>query len=351
VKQKVIETHGDAWTQPGNFVGNGPFVLDRWDGGSKIVLGRNDAWYGPAPTLTSIEVSIIADEAVAYNAYINNELDVVQASTASLASGANQDELVVTPELGTHAVFMNGATPPFDNSLVRQAIGSAIDREAYVNAVLQGTGQATTSWVPRGMPGYNDALGRNMSYDPARARELLAKAGYAGGQGLGEIEFIMIASDQDRLVGQFLEDQLETNLGIEVKFEYYDEGQYYDEFFAGNFGATIQSWFADWPSPENFLYGLFHSNGGANLVGYSNPNYDRLLDDAAMAGDWQTRLDLYDQAQKLLLEDAVIAPLYNAINKTYVKPSVLDLIITGIDGALRGDSFFWKTKIIVPTSD
>ena len=343
VKQSVVEQYGDAWTEAGKHLGNGPFVLSNWQAGSKITMGRNDKWYGPVPTLTSIEVSFITDDAVAYNAYVNGELDAVRASTASLASGANKDQLRVTPLLSTYALFMNNASEVFDDAVVRQAFGAAIDRDAYVNGVLQGAGAPTTSWVPPGMPGYNDTLGSNLSYDPEGARKLLDGSGWTE----EEINFVMIASDRNNLVGQFLEQQLETNLGVEVTFEFFDQGEYFGALFSGAYDATIQNWFADWPSPDNFL-SLFHTKGDANFSAYSNPNYDKLLDDAGLAGDMETRLELYAQAQSLLLEDAGLAPLYNDINNTYVKPTVLDLIITGIDGALKGDSFFWKTKIIVP---
>jgi oligopeptide transport system substrate-binding protein len=346
VKQGVIEQYGDAWTEPGYFVGNGPFVLSSWDRGSKIVLGRNDGWYGPAPTLSRLEVSFIADDAVAYNAYVSGQLDAVRATPASLAGKAHVEELDVTPQLGTYAVFMNNAKAPFDNALVRQAFGSAIDREAYVGAVLQGAGAPATSWVPPGMPGYADNLGLGLAFEPARAQDLLAQAGYPGGEGLPEVKFILPAADHTKLAGQFIEQQLETNLGVQVSFEYLEQGQYFEAFMTGNFDATVQSWFADWPSPENFLYGLFHSQGGANVIGYGNPNYDKLLDDAVLAGNPQARLDFFFQAQKLLLDEAAIAPLYNEVSNTYVKPTVLDLVITGMDGALKGDGFFWKTKII-----
>ena len=350
VKQSVVEQYGDAWTDAGKFVGNGSFVLTSWEPGSKITLGRNDKWYGPKPTLTSLEVSFIGDDAVAYNAYVNGEIDATVATTASLASGANKDQLIVTPALSTYALFMNNASEVFDDQLVREAFGSAIDRDAYVSVVLQGAGSSTTSWVPPGMPGYNDALGSNLSYDPAHAKELLSDAGYAGGEGLPEVNFVMVASDTNNLVGQFIEQQLETNLGVDVTFEFFDQGQYFDELFSGNYDATIQSWFADWPAPDNFL-GLFHSEGGANFSAYANPNFDQFLNDAVLAVNPDTRLAFYGQAQALLLEDAGVAPLYNEINNTYVKPTVLDLFITGVDGALKGDLFFWKTKIIVPDSN
>ncbi len=350
VKQSVVDQYGDAWTDPGNFIGNGPFVLNAWDRGSKIVLGRNDNWYGEKPTLTSLEVSFIADDAVAYNAYVNGELDAVRATTASLASGANKDDLVTTPQLSTYALFMNNATAPFDNPLVRQAFGSAIDRDAYVSGVLQGAGIPTTSWVPPGMPGHIDRPTGNLAYDPANAKELLSQAGYANGDGLPEINLVMIASDYNNLVGQFVENQLETNLGVNVTVNFYDQGEYFDQLFSGDYNATVQSWIADWPAPDDFL-GLFYSQGDANFSAYNNPDYDSLMDQAALTANPDARLELYFQAQQLLLEDAGLSPLYNEIDNTYVKPTIADLIITGIDGALKGDTFFWKTKILAPDSN
>jgi oligopeptide transport system substrate-binding protein len=345
VKQSAIEQYGDAWTDPGNFIGNGPFTLTSWDRGSKITLGRNDNWYGPKPTLTSIEVSFIADDAVAYNAYVNGELDVVRASTASLASGANKDQLVESPELSTYGLFMNNAAAPFDNQKVREAFGSAIDRDAYVSGVLQGAGVPTTVWVPPAMPGHIDQPDDTLSFNPEHAKELLSEAGYPDAKGFPDVNLVMISSDYNTLVSQFIKSQLETNLGVTVTVTSYDQGEYFDQLFEGNFNATIQSWIADWPSPDDFL-NLFYTGSDGNFSAYSNPDFDKLLDDAALKSNASDRLDLYNQAQTLLLQDAGLSPLYNEVTNIYVKPSVADLIVTGIDGALKGDTFLWKTKIL-----
>ena len=345
VKQSVVEQYGDAWTDAGNYLGNGPFTLASWDRGSKITLSRNDNWYGTQPTLTSIEVSFISDDAVAYNAYVNGELDTVRATTASLASGDNKSQLVTSPELSTYALFMNNASAPFDNAKVREAFGSAIDRDAYVNGVLQGAGVPTTTWVPAGMPGHIDQPGDTLSFNVDHAKQLLSDAGYPDGKGLPEINLAMISSDYNNLVGQFIKDQLETNLGAKVNVNFYDQGEYFDQLFSGNYNATIQSWIADWPSPDDFL-NLFYSSSDSNFSAYNNPDYDKLLDDAAMKASPDARLDLYNQAQELLLKDAGLSPLYNEVTNLYVKPSVSELITTGIDGALKGDLFFWRTKIL-----
>ena len=350
VKQSVVEQFGEAWTDPGNYVGNGPFVLDSWERGSKIIFARNENWYADEATLSRIEVSFITEDSTAYSAYLNNELDAVRASAASLAGDANEDELVVTPAIATYGLFMNNGAEPFDNELVRQAFGSAIDRAAYVSGVLQGAGVATTSWVPPGMPGYSEALGEGLAYDVEGAKDLLTEAGFEDGEGLPEVDLVMIGSDYNTLVGQFIENQLETNLGVGVTVAFFDQGEYFDALFEGEYDATIQSWVADWPAPDNFL-SIFHSENGNNFSAYSNPNYDELLDEAALEADPETRLELYHDAQEILLEDAGISPMYNEVDHTFVKPTVLDLIITGLDGALKGDLFLWKTKVLASSGD
>src|SRR5690606_29111504 len=141
--------------------------------------------------------------------YMAGGLDATLATAASLASAANRDQLVVTPLLSTYALFMNNTSDIFDDAQVRAAFGSAIDRDAYVDVVLQGAGAPATSWVPPGMPGYNESLGSNLSYDVERAQGLLAEAGFEGGQGLDEVNFLMISSDYNMLVAEFVEEQLE----------------------------------------------------------------------------------------------------------------------------------------------
>lgn len=350
VRQDVIEKFGTTWTEPGNIVSDGPFVLSQWDHDSKIVYTPNTYWSGAKPKLTRIEVNFIADDAAAYAAYLADELDTVTVPPAAIREvtapgSALHDQLTITPDLRTYALFMNNTQAPFDNKLVRQAFGTAIDRKAYVDGVLQGAGVPATSWIPPGMPGYNTDLGKQYSFDATKAQQLLAQAGFPGGKGLPPISFIMVASDSNKIVGQFIQDQLKKNLGVDVDFQYLDSKAYGGAFGGGDYQVTIQSWSADWPYPDNWLPDQFGTGAGNNLVGFSNPQFDDLMSKAAAELDNNKRLSLYDQGQKLILDEAAIMPLYNRVSYTLVKPKVKDLFITGIDGAIKGDYNLWRTYI------
>jgi oligopeptide transport system substrate-binding protein len=247
---------------------------------------------------------------------------------------------VTTPDLTTVALFMNNTSAPFDNSLVRQAFGTAIDRKAYVEGALQGAGKTATAWLAPGMPGYDAKLGDQYKFDASKAKELLAKAGYPNGEGLPPISFIMVNSDANRVAGQFLQDQFKMNLGVDVTFEYLEGKDFGPRFVRGNYQASIQRWHADWPYPDNWLPAQFTTGSPNNVSRYSNSKFDQLMGEAAKLTDDAKRLDKYSEAEKLMLDDAALVPLYNMVSYTLVKPNVKGLYLTGLDGALKGDWSF-----------
>jgi oligopeptide transport system substrate-binding protein len=349
VRADIIERHGAQWTEPGNHVGNGPFALRQWLHDQSMVLEPNPNWHGEAPKLTRLQINFIADDAAAYAAYLNGEIDSVTVPAAAVREATNpgsplNSQLVIVPELSTFAFFMNNSLPPFDNKLVRQAFGLAIDREAYANGVLQGAAKPTTSWIPPGMPGYDEQVGKQYSFDPAKAKSLLAQAGFAEGRGFPDVTFMMPASDTNRIVGQFVQDQLKQNLGVNVSFDFVQGSAYGANLTSGNFQATIQRWVADWPYPDNWLE-QFTSGSQNNIFSFRNQELDQLVAKAAAETSDRDRLKLYEQAHKLLVEEAPVMPLYNRVSYTLVKPNVKGLFITGIDGAIKGDFSFWQTYI------
>jgi oligopeptide transport system substrate-binding protein len=315
-----------------------------------MVLEPNPFWFGEAPSLSRIEFFVIEDDVAAYQAYKADELDVVTVPPAALeevsgAGSAFADQLTIEADLATFGLFMNYKTAPFDNDLVRKAFGTAIDRDAFVNGVLAGGGVPTTSWVPPGQPGYNAEIGSQYKFDAAKAKQLLADAGYADGAGLPEIKFTMVNSDTNRLVGQFVQDQFKQNLGVDVSFEYLELQEYFRVFATGQHQIVIQRWGADWPYPDNWLPDLFTTGTPNNFNSYSNSSFDALMQQAAAETDNEARLALYDQAHKLLVDDAGILPLYNPVTYVLVKPDVMNYVITGLDGYVKGDLGFDKVFI------
>ena len=347
VEQKVVEQYGAKWTEAGNHVGNGPFVLREWAHDQRIVFEPNPYWTGEKPNLSRIVISFIADDAAAYAAFQAGDLDVVTVPPAASRQVAAQNsaEFVKIADLSTYAMFMNNKVAPFDNQKVREAFALAVDRNAYVDGVLQGAGAATTSWIPPGMPGYDANLGKQWTFDATKAKQALAEAGYPDGKNFPAVTFLAVSSDTNRLVGQFIEDQLKKNLGVTVTTEYVDSKTFGGRFTGNQHQVTIQRWSADWPYPNNWLPDQFGTNALNNHSGYSSSKFDDLVKKAAAEVDEKKRLDLYAQAQKLIIDEAVISPLYNRQTYLLVKPWVKDLIATPLDGAIKGDSNLTKTYI------
>ena len=159
LRQDVIDAHPDDWTQPANFVGDGPFVLADYSEGEQVTLEANASYWGDdEPTLQTLVYRIIPDDSAALVAYQNNEIDMTSIPAAYAADLEGDDEQVRFPQLETYAIQYNTQQVPFDKPAVRQAISRAIDRDAYVSVVRGGVGTPTTSWLPANMPG-GDASG------------------------------------------------------------------------------------------------------------------------------------------------------------------------------------------------
>jgi oligopeptide transport system substrate-binding protein len=342
VRQDIVAKFGDKWTEAGNLVGNGPFMLGEWAHEQRLVLVPNQNYYGDKAKLQRIVVNVIPEDAGAYAAYLAGDLDVVGVPAAVLrdvSSPGNpvNSQLRKMPDLATFGVFMNAAQAPFDNQKVREAFSMAIDREAFVQGVQQGAGVVTLSWIPPGMPGYSADAGKQWAFDPAKAKKALADAGFPEGRNLPKVTYTVTSTDSNRLVGQFLQDQLKKNLNVDIALDFVDSRTFGQRFTANQYSMATVTWIAGWPYPDNFLADLFTSDGNNNHVAYKDAKFDDLMKRAAAETDDKKRLANYDEAQKLLLNAAAIAPMYNRLSFVLVKPNVKDLTMTPIDGALRGD--------------
>jgi len=352
VRQDVVEKYGDKWTEPANHIGNGPFVLKEWVHGSRLVFEQNQNWHLGKAKLTRITISIMEDVTAAYAAYLNNELDMTDVPPANRREVANpgsplNKELQRKNELTTFALIYNNKQAPFDNIKVRKAFATAVDRKAYVDVVLSGVGQATTSWLPPGMPGYNGEIGKQYELNATKAKQLLSEAGFPEGRGLPKVTFLIRTSDTARnITAPFVIENFKKNLGVDVEFEFVDTGTYTSRYTKSQFQVVIGGWGADWPYPDNWLPEFLGTGGSNNQGQYTNSKFDDLMKRAVQESDDKKRLALYDEAQKLGIdEDAGLAPIYNREVFILVKPKVKSLILTALDGGIRGDYNLHRTYI------
>jgi oligopeptide transport system substrate-binding protein len=217
-------------------------------------------------------------------------------------------------------IMVNNTIPPMDDIKVRKAFVMAIDQERIINDVFEGQGIEAFSILPPAMPGFSAEL-KGYGYDPEQARALLEASDYTGE--LPEVVMNLPGSagmESDYTLA--LLDMWRENLGVEVTLQYFEPATWVKEA-AENPGALTQfGWCADYPDPENFLDLLFHSGNNMNLSNYSNPEVDSLLEAARTELDPAGRLRLYNQAERMLLEDAAAILLGYAVNSVVVNPRV-----------------------------
>jgi len=349
VRQDIIEQFGDSWTEAGNLIGNGPFTLKEWLHDDHLTFEANANYWGDdTPTLQTLVYRIIPDEAAALIAYENGELDLTRIPLPDSANFEGDPEQIKSAELGIFALEFNNTAAPFDNVDVRKAFGTAIDRETYVQSVRGGVGRAATEWLPPGLPGHDETRGDAYEFDPDNAKAFLADAGYPNGEGFPSGVKVTIADTQGgRLAGEFIKEQLKQNLGIDVEIEILESETYETRYNESDFQMVFGGWGADYADPDNFLPQLFGTGASGNQYKYSNSDVDALFEQAAAELDNDKRIKLYQDAEKIIIDDDMgVAPIFNRVRNWLKKSYVDGLEVTGLDGNLMGDWFYTNVRIL-----
>jgi oligopeptide transport system substrate-binding protein len=318
---------GAEWTLHPN--GTGPFKLEEWELGQRIVLTPNDDFYlDPKPSLAKVTYLLAGGSALVM--YENDEIDVTGVGINDIERIRDPNEPLhaefsESPSLDTFYIGFNTEEPPFDDPRVRQAFAMAIDKEVLAEVVLKDLVVPAEGILPPGMPGFNQDL-EGLPFDRERARELLEEAG--GVDSLGEIS--LLSSGRGANVAPTITAvaaMWEENLGVSVDLPQLQFGQFLQDLDEGNFQVFSLGWIADYVDPQNFLDIKFHSESGNNETMYSNPEVDALLEEARTEQDQATRLELYQQAEEIIVQDAPWIPLFHARNNALIKPYVQDYFI------------------------
>ncbi len=346
VRQDIADSAGDAWTEAGTLVGNGAFVLSEWNHDEGVVLTRNDNWHRGPALLDSIEYDINADSAIAFLAYQEGELDVVKLGPAELVQVRGTDleeQFQAYAQLVTIGIYFNFDYEPLQDVRVRKALASAIDRLEYAEIVREGSQVPAFTWVPPGMPGYDPTLG--LQYDNAidTAKALLADAGYPDGAGL-EIDILSADSTTGVLTIEWLKEQWEKNLGITVTVTTLDRASYFELRNAGEYQVTTGGWGADYPDPQNWLP-LFRTGGALNTGNFSNADFDALIVSAETEFDNDLRIQMYLDAQTIMIDQLPFAPMYHQARNILMQPWVQGMILSSMENNVPGDLFLDKVFI------
>jgi len=350
VRQDIIEKYAEKWTEPPNYIGNGAFLMTEWVHSDHITLVKNPKYWGTKAKLDTITLKMITDINAEYAAYQNNELDISQVAAGTekgtMADPVLSKQILRFAELTTFAFQFNLSTPPFDNKNLRKAINAAVDRVAFINNVRGGVGMPSYSWIPPGMPGYDANLGADYHFSAAKAKEFLAAAGYkADGSDVPALRLQYADTGINPTIAQFVQNQMKVNLGITVNLEPMERAAFSKMVNAEQHTWAWFGWGADYPDPDNWLPELFGTNAGNNHTNYSNPAFDALAAQAKKELDNTKRLQMWAQAQAMVVDDAPVLFIQYRERFRLVKPSVQGLMYTGMDGDVPGDMFFANVSI------
>jgi oligopeptide transport system substrate-binding protein len=316
--------------------GTGPFKLVEFKSAYRVVLAANPDYYGGRPKVDFIERPVLKDANARLNNYETDKLDIVDLSPHDL------DRINGDPKLKADLKpFARSATwylalnqdalgSPFGKRDVRRAFAMAVDKKEIIRIALKGQANLANGVVSPGMDHYAPTI-TPIPYDPAQAKALLAKAGYPGGVGFPTLT-LSFRQDMPWVgdTAQIVISQLKANLGISVQLRPMEWAQFLKERTDKTMAFSHLRWSADYLDPQDFLSVLLHSskrvNGAEdhpeNGVGYSNPAFDRLCDQADVEPDTQKRMALYAQAEQIAVDDAPWIPIYYQRDLELIKPRV-----------------------------
>ena len=305
----AIEKHGKEWTDPKNFVGNGPFILESWEPQERLTCVPNPKyWDKGAVKLDRVTFLPIDDNNTGYNLYINEESD--QAPNVPLDqmdSARLRDDYHNAPRLGCYYYVIQNQKPPFNNPKVRKALAMSIDRQTLVDKITRRGELPAYSMVPP-MAGYTPASGNKE--DIAKAKQLLADAGFPNGKGFPKFQILYNTHEGHKKIAEFIQQQWEENLGIQCELINQEWKTYLATRRQGDFQVARAGWIGDYMDPNTFL-DMFVTGGAMNGGKYSNPKYDELINKAATMPSGKKRFDILKEAEEIFItEDQGVIPIY-----------------------------------------
>lgn len=310
VRVDLATRHGRRWTEPGNFVGNGPFTLEEWRPDQHIAVRRNPDWHGATTVvLDGIRFVRFDSSDSEERAYRAGQIDVTMAIPASkvpVYARERPAELHRTAMIETRHLVFNLRRPALSGS-TRRALSLAIDRQRLTERVLLGSHAPADTFLPPQLRPTVERGEKPVTFDPAEARRLLAEAGFPGGRGFPRLE---LSGWTNATVLEALQQMWREHLGVEVTITLREAKVHLDALRAGGFDIAFATAIPDAVDPGAMLGDLV-TGAALNYPGWSDPGFDR----AVASGRWA-------EAEAALLTGAPVAPLYYNTKVWLMSPRV-----------------------------
>ena len=333
--------------------GTGPFVLQASTEGHTIAMTKNEYYHSSPSRLSALQFTLYEDPYQAFGDFQLNKLDFINQVPLAEINNIKEnpeykDKLIDRYLWITYSFGFNMNREPFaGNYLLRRALNYAVDRDSIIETVLADSYRTAKGVIPMGLPGYNKQL-RGYTYDPEKAKELLAEAGYPEGEGLKPLVLAYNRDEGHRAVAEAVAAQF-NKLGIEVQLQDMEWDYYKKQLNELNLLVFRVGWHADYPDADSFLYEMYHSSKVriSNFSGYNNPQVDKVLDAArAETKSNEERLKLLQRAEEIIVDDAPMLWLFQKKATALTGKHVRHLQMDGM-----GLIDWHKVELLKPSAD
>ncbi len=328
VPQHVVEAKGADWIKIENIATNGAYRPVEWVPGSHVKNVKNDGYYDAANVaIENVTFFVLEDESAALKRYRAGDFDILTEFPTDQFEWMQENlpgQAKVAPYAGLYYYAYNNQQPPFDNADIRKALSMAVNREVIGPQIL-GTGELPAySWVPPGMANYASGPTldwKDMPYGEkvAMAKTLIEGAGYGADNPL-KVQLRYNTNENHKRIAVAIAAMWKP-LGVEVELYNTETKVHYAELQEGQLEVARAGWLADYNDADNFL-NLLKSGVDYNYGRYSNPEFDRLMNEANQMTDLEKRAGLLAQAEKIALDENAALPIYYYLARNVVSPKV-----------------------------
>lgn len=315
-------------TSVDQMIGTGPFIATKYVEGQVFSMKSNPLYYLGKPKIDGIDRPIVKDAVTRLNMFKENQLDLVQLERQDaegiMKDPKFKDDLQFFNRPATwYLAFNQDAYAPFANRHVRRAFAMAVDTTAICKNVLDGLNPVATGIIPPGVLGYRKNADK-LPYDPAAAKAELAAGGFSDGSKMPPLKLFFRSDREDvKIVAESIQSYLKKNLDVTVSLAPTDWITFLQKNDNNQLPLYHSRWAADYLDPQDFLSMLLASYGPENHQGYSNPQFDKLCEEAdPMPSEDPKRLALYAKAEDIALQDAAWLPIYFQRDAELISPRV-----------------------------
>jgi oligopeptide transport system substrate-binding protein len=318
-----IDTRDSKWTRAENYIANGPFKMKSWRPNDVIEVVRNPLYWDAANVkLNGINFYSIENGNTQERAFQAGQLhmtDQIPLDKVPYYRRKHPELIRIDPYEGVYFYRINVARKPLDDPKVRLALNLSVDREAIVKNILREDQKPATGYTPPGMGDYQPL--DKMHYDPARARQLLAEAGFPNGKGFPKFTIHFNTMESHRAIAEAIQQMWKEELNIDVGLENQEWKVYLDTQNNKNYDLSRSGWIGDFMDPVTFL-SMWTTGNGNNNTNWGNPKFDAFIEQATRTGDPKARLEILHQAEDLFLSESPVVPISWSNNAYLLQPSV-----------------------------